>query len=112
MDHRYIDEHLVADRYLDRVLAPQESGEFEAHLVDCLECRDRLLLAEMFHARNGVSKRRQPPLEEPTDAPAPPRVRLVTRFAASQIALIFAAAAAAAIVLLLALAGLFLWAVS
>jgi anti-sigma factor RsiW len=105
MDHRYIDEHLVADRYLDRVLAPEERGEFEAHLVDCLECRDRLLLAEMFHARNGVGKLRRP--LDPGDAPAPPRIRLATRFAVSQIVLIFAAAAAAAILLLLALAGVF-----
>lgn len=101
MDHRYIDEHLLADRYLDRVLAPQESGEFEAHLVDCQECRDRLLLAEMFHARNGVRKTRQPP----------PGIRLVARFAVSRLVSIFAAAAAAAILLLLALAGLFMWAV-
>lgn len=114
MDHRYIDEHLVADRYLDRRLAPEESGEFEAHLVDCLECRDRLLLAEMFHARNGVSKP-QPPLaklkSEPADAPVPPRIRLVARFAVLQLVLIFAAAAVAAIALMLASAGLFLWAV-
>jgi anti-sigma factor RsiW len=103
MDHRYIDEHSLADRYVDRVLGPQESSEFEAHLVDCQECRDRLLLAEMFHARNGAVK-------PPPDVPAPPRIRLVTRFAASQLVLIFAAAAAAAIALLLASVAIFVWA--
>ncbi len=103
MDHRYIDEHALADRYLDRDLSPQESGEFEAHLVDCQECRDRLLLAEMFHARNGAGRTSPPPLE-------PLRIRLLTRFSMSQIVFIFAAAAAAAIALLLVSAGLLFWA--
>jgi anti-sigma factor RsiW len=99
MDHRYIDEHSLADRYLDRALAPAERGEFEAHLVDCQECRDRLLLAEMFHARNGLNKL--------PDAPVPVRIRLWSRFAVSHIMFVFALAATAAILLLLASAALF-----
>ncbi len=101
-------EHSLADRYLDRVLTPQESfGEFEAHLVDCQECRDRLLLAEMFHTRNGVGKPGQLLLEsEPPHAPL--QIRLLARFRVSQMVLIFVAAATAAILLLLASATLVL----
>ncbi len=53
MDHRYIDESSVAERYLDHTLPSCERLEFEAHVVDCQECADRLLLAGMFHHRNG-----------------------------------------------------------
>jgi Putative zinc-finger len=55
VNHQYIDEHSLAERYLHHTLAPAERAEFEAHLVDCAECTDRLLLAEMFHVRNGKS---------------------------------------------------------
>src|SRR5208283_1189867 len=53
MDHAYIDANSVAERYLDHVLSPEDLRAFEEHIVDCQECGDRLLLAEMFHARNG-----------------------------------------------------------
>jgi hypothetical protein len=53
MDHAYIDANSMAERYLDHALSPDELREFEEHIVDCQECADRLLLAEMFHARNG-----------------------------------------------------------
>jgi hypothetical protein len=53
MDHAYIDANSIAERYLDHALSPDELREFEEHIVDCQECADRLLLAEMFHARNG-----------------------------------------------------------
>lgn len=53
MDHAYIDANAIAERYLDHALSPEELREFEEHIVDCQECADRLLLAEMFHARNG-----------------------------------------------------------
>ena len=56
MDHRYIDEQQVAERYVKHSLGGAERAAFEAHLVDCQECADRLLLAEMFHARNGAIK--------------------------------------------------------
>jgi anti-sigma factor RsiW len=56
MDHRLIDEQQVAERYVTHTLGAAERAAFEAHLVDCQECADRLLLAEMFHARNGASK--------------------------------------------------------
>lgn len=53
MDHHYIDEHAVAERYLGNTLALEDREAFERHLVDCQECADRLLLAGMFHARLG-----------------------------------------------------------
>jgi hypothetical protein len=53
MDHHYIDEHAVAERYLGNTLALEDREAFERHLVDCQECTDRLLLAGMFHARLG-----------------------------------------------------------
>ena len=53
MDHAYIDANDMAARYLHHVLPAEELRAFEEHIVDCQECADRLLLAEMFHARNG-----------------------------------------------------------
>lgn len=48
MNHRYIDESSVAERYLRHTLAPGERVEFERHLTGCEECADRLLLAQIF----------------------------------------------------------------
>ena len=47
MDHSYIDQNAIADRYVRRTLPDAERASFEAHLVDCQECADRVLLAEM-----------------------------------------------------------------
>jgi hypothetical protein len=55
MDHAYIDENSLTERYLAHSLTDAERADFEAHLVDCQECTERLLLAEMFHSRNGHS---------------------------------------------------------
>jgi anti-sigma factor RsiW len=56
VEHVYIDEHSVAERYISRRLTPQEREEFEQHLVDCQECADRIVLANMFRAQqlNGL----------------------------------------------------------
>jgi hypothetical protein len=83
MDHRYIDERSVAERYLNHKLKPAERAAFEAHLVDCQECIDRLLLAEMFHARNG--HRPGPPV--------PPHALLLAQFKPWELVVIFAVAA-------------------
>ncbi|HML17300.1 MAG TPA: zf-HC2 domain-containing protein [Bryobacteraceae bacterium] len=81
MDHRYIDENLVAQRYVDNALTPEERTEFEAHLVDCQECTDRLLLAGMF---------RKPSAPPPR---LPLRARFVARLKPWQLLVIFAIAA-------------------
>jgi hypothetical protein len=52
MDHQYIDQHDIAGRYLRKELPPSERDKFQAHMVDCAECSDRVLLAEMFE-KNG-----------------------------------------------------------
>jgi hypothetical protein len=97
MDHRYIDEHSVAERYIENTLSKEDCTEFEAHIVDCQECLDRLLLAGMFHARNGHPN---PP------KPLPFRARFVAQFKPWQLVILLAAAA----VFLLAIpTAYFLW---
>lgn len=54
LDHKYIDDNSMAERYLRHALTASERRDFEQHLVDCQECADRLLLAEMFLLRNGT----------------------------------------------------------
>jgi anti-sigma factor RsiW len=56
VEHAYIDEHSIAERYISRRLKPEEREEFEQHLVECQECADRIVLANMFRARqlNGI----------------------------------------------------------
>jgi hypothetical protein len=83
MDHRYIDEHSIAERYVDNALSLQDRTAFEAHLVDCQECTDRLLLAGMFHAREAGF---QPP-------PLPLRARIAAGLKPWQLLVIFAIAA-------------------
>jgi len=46
MDHEYIEEHQVADRYAMGTLPAAEAERFEEHYLSCPECLDRLELAE------------------------------------------------------------------
>jgi len=48
MDHRYIEEVDVIDRYLMGRLAAEESAEFEAHFVDCEQCIEHLNTTRAF----------------------------------------------------------------
>ncbi len=97
MDHRYIDEHSVAERFIGNTLPKGDRTEFEAHIVDCQECMDRLLLAGMFHARNGHPN---------SQKPLPLRARFVAQFKPWQLVILLAAAA----VFLLAIpTAYFLW---
>lgn len=50
MDHSYIDEHQVAERYLMGRLPPEEAARFEEHSMSCAECLDRLETAEKLQA--------------------------------------------------------------
>jgi hypothetical protein len=67
MEHSYIEEHNVADRYLSGKLSPEEQMRFEEHFVDCTQCLDRLeptddlraglktiAAEEALHARAGL----------------------------------------------------------
>jgi hypothetical protein len=46
MDHTYIEEHQIADRYLSGTLPEEEAERFENHYLSCPECLDRLDLIE------------------------------------------------------------------
>ncbi len=46
MDHTYIEEQHIADRYVTGSLDPAEAEVFEDHYLSCPECLDRLELAE------------------------------------------------------------------
>ncbi len=104
MNHAYIDGKRVAESYLRHTLPSELRTQFEAHMVDCEECRDRLLLAEIFHSRNRVVKTKPaqivvPPPPEPLQivelAPKlPQRARFIAALRPWQIWLILIAAAA------------------
>lgn len=98
----------MARRYLDQALTPEERADFEGHLVDCAECTDRLLLAEMFHVRNGRAGPKpagEAPKEKLPEIPL--RARFVAQFRPWQLLLILVAGA---ILLLLVPVAYFLWA--
>jgi hypothetical protein len=46
MDHTYIEENQVADRYVQGTLPADEAERFENHYLSCPECLDSLDLAE------------------------------------------------------------------
>ena len=48
MDHQYIEEHNITDRYLLGRLRAEERSRFEEHFVDCQECLERLETTEDF----------------------------------------------------------------
>jgi hypothetical protein len=50
MDHSYIEDHLIADRYLSGRLSTEAQMRFEEHFVDCAECLDRLRTIDDFRA--------------------------------------------------------------
>jgi len=108
MDHSYIDDNSIAERYLKHALMPDARRAFEEHLVDCQECSDRLLLAEMFIMRNGAGRSASPapiivekPAVErlaaeilaetppPAPAPLPLRARIAARLTPWQILILF-----------------------
>src|SRR6185295_14428367 len=46
MDHTYIDEQHVVDRYVRGTLPAEEAARFEEHYLSCQDCLDQLDLAE------------------------------------------------------------------
>jgi hypothetical protein len=69
MDHRYIDEQNIADRYQLGNLSGEEQTRFEDHLVDCERCLNRLEEIELLR---GVLQ--AVPAEERGRASLPPRL--------------------------------------
>lgn len=52
MEHSYVAEHDLIDRYVRGGLPPLERTEFEEHFVDCQACLDQLELAKSL--REGI----------------------------------------------------------
>jgi len=50
MEHSYIKDHHIADRYLSGKLSSEERMRFEEHFVDCAECHEPLWMADNFRA--------------------------------------------------------------
>src|SRR6185436_5778001 len=48
MDHRRIDEENIAELYATGRLPPEDEQEFETHLLECRECRERVAEADDF----------------------------------------------------------------
>jgi anti-sigma factor RsiW len=111
MDHAFIDRHDIAGRYLRKELSEAERDAFQAHLVDCQECVDRVLLAEMFQ------KEMPPPLAAPPPEPGatrnsgepalklPLRARVIAYLTPWQIAFLLILG----VVLILAVPGVWIW---
>jgi hypothetical protein len=73
MDHDYIDEHGLVERYVKRRLEPQLEQAFEIHLLDCPRCIDAIETAEFLEAglRDGLAA-------DPPAAVPPRRARPLT----------------------------------
>jgi anti-sigma factor RsiW len=121
MEHAYIDKNSIAERYISRRLTPEEREEFEQHLVNCQECADRIVLANMFRAQqlNGLkcADPHAPPTEPappvPSPGPVPPRANfrepaaLVVRVKPKQLAVALAISLLALAVIVFAVLKLF-----
>ena len=73
VDHDYIDEHGLVERYVKRRLEPQLEQAFEIHLLDCPRCIDAIETAEFLEAglRDGLAA-------DPPAAVPPRRARPLT----------------------------------
>ncbi len=109
MNHQYIDQHDIAGQYLRKELAEADRDAFQKHLVDCDECADRVLLAEMFQAKQGASTTAPKVMPMPgftmTQPKLPLRARIVAYLSPWQLALLLLGAVA----LLLAVFGALYW---
>ena len=92
LDHPYIEEHHLAERFVDGSLSPRERKLFEQHYVDCQECMDRVALAQIFQAEAATKPEAESAKQ--TKPAAGPFTGLAS-FAPLQQTLIFAASALA-----------------
>jgi hypothetical protein len=68
MDHKYIDEFDIVERYVSRKLAEGEIAEFEEHFVDCLECVGRLETTKAFaDGLRGIARDRAAAPDRPNE---------------------------------------------
>jgi hypothetical protein len=109
MNHEYIDKHDVAGQYLRKELAEPDRDAFQAHLVDCPECADRVLLAEMFQANGEVAPKQPDVVPMPhftlTEPELPLRARIIAHLRPWQIAMLLISA----VLLILAVVGALFW---
>jgi len=70
MDHDYIEQHQVVDRFLMGRLSDDELSAFEEHYLDCQTCLDELEAAEAFQA--GLRHVAARPAAAPAAKPARP----------------------------------------
>ena len=97
MDHRYIDENSVAERCLEHALPRDEHDAFESHVVDCEECTDRLLLAQIFLEHKPLRKTPDPKLNREAALALMPRRAQVAAWLKPWQLLLLAVLAAAAL---------------
>jgi anti-sigma factor RsiW len=107
MNHEYIDKHDIAGQYLRKELADGDRDAFQAHLVDCPECADRVLLAEMFQANGEVKHPDVVPMPHftLTEPKLPLRARIIAYLSPWQIAILLILA----VLLLLSVVGILFW---
>ena len=83
MEHAHFDNSDIAERYVTGRLSPEERAGFEAHLVDCSRCLDRIEVAEGL--REGIAH------VAVREQPRPSPFRLSRRSPSPAIALVLAA---------------------
>ena len=107
MNHQYIDQHDIAGQYLRKELVGPDRDAFQAHLVDCAECADRVLLAEMFNGEAAADPDIIPvPGFTMTQPQLPLRARIVAYLSPWQLALLLLGGV---VLLLAAVGGVFWW---
>jgi hypothetical protein len=50
MEHSYIEDNALVDRYVTRKLGAEERAAFEEHFLDCRQCLDQLKFAESLQS--------------------------------------------------------------
>jgi hypothetical protein len=80
MDHAYIDEHGLIERYVKRQLAADLEHAFEIHLLDCERCLADVEVASLLASSLQATKDGTPSTDEhPTASrPSVPAARLLT----------------------------------
>lgn len=99
MEHWYIEDHQIADRYLSGKLPIEERMRFEEHFVDCASCLVHLRTVDDFRAglRTVATEEAMRLRESPGDGRAGALARIASPFRRRQAPLL------AVVILLIAL---------
>jgi hypothetical protein len=103
MNHNYIEQFDLIDRYLMGKLPEEESARFEEHFIDCSECADRLKTTGNF-----IQDLRLVAVEKTSQTDTRERPRYFSQRYLSQLPSSRALALAAGLLLLITIASLFL----